>query len=406
MPKTPEQLTLAQARQAALRAQGLWGAKPSATAARAQIGGLVGAVGAVQLDTISVLARSHQLVAHTRLGALSRETIESAYWSGGGEARNFEFWSHAACLLPVEDWPLFEFRREAFRQRGQRWHQVPTKMLKEVERRVADEGPVVSGDLGPSRKENYWWAWSDTKVALEWLFDVGVLACVNRVNWKRQYDLASRAIPAEHRKPVDEVAALTELIRRSLNSLGVATRDDILDVHRLNRKELRVKVDAAWEQFTADPRVTSVRVNGWEQPAYATAELLNSLDRSRPKRSVALSPFDNLIWYRPRLERLFGLTHRLEAYTPAAKRTYGYFAMPVLSGDQIIGRLDPNKQGATFRAVNVTFLSDAPSATEVNAMADAIVEAASWINAESIAVENCPKAKRPLLQALATRGVK
>ena len=401
MTARPQELSLSEARALALRAQGLWDAKPSLRQARSNLPDLVRSLGAVQLDTISTLARSHQLVAHARLGALDRSEIEGAYWSGDGRPAHFEYWSHAACLLPIEDWPLFEFRREATRARGQRWHEVPQGMLAEVEAKVRAEGPLTSSEIGPSRKTNYWWSWSETKVALEWLLDIGVLVCVNRVGWKRQYDLAERVVPARLREPMSEVDALTTLLHRSLRVLGAATRDDLLDVHRLNHKTYTVARRAAWERFLACGDVVPVKVQGWSEPAYAAAAALQQLDRSRPKRRVLLSPFDSLIWFRPRMRRLFGMDHRLEAYTPAAKRQFGYFAMPVLMGDQLIARVDPNKEGGVLRAVRTTFESQRPSDAEVAAVAAALREAASWIGAHSVAVEHCDQAKDRLTQALA-----
>lgn len=394
------ELSLAQARQLALKAQGLWERTPPLATARAQLPDLVRTLGAVQLDTISTLARSHQLVANARLGALTRAEIESTYWSENRPATHFEYWSHAACLLPIEDWPLFEFRRQAYRERGERWHKVPWHLLDDITARIRDEGPVTSSEIGPSRSANYWWAWSETKVALEWLFDTGVLASVNRQSWKRQYDLAERVVPKRAQKPVDQTWAIEQLLHKSLLTLGVGTRDDILDVHRLAQAK-PAELPAAWESFVSSADVISVSVEGWGKPAFASARALEALDRTRPRRCVALSPFDSLIWHRPRLRRLFGIDHRLEAYTPAAKRVFGYFAMPVLFGDRLIGRVDPNKSGQTLRAVNVTFVSAKPSDEEVAAMSTALWEAASWIGADSVRVEKCEGVKLRLNQALA-----
>lgn len=396
----PVELSLAEARQLALRAQGLWEAKPSPRQARLRLPDLVQSLGAVQLDTISTLARSHQLVAHSRLGALDRSEIEAAYWNEHQRPPHFEYWSHAACLLPVADWPLFEFRRQSFLQRGERWHQVPWHLLDDITSRIRAEGPVISGDLGPSRRTNYWWSWSETKVALEWLFDTGVLACVNRVGWKRQYDLAERVIPDRLRQGVEPTTALTTLLLRSLRVNGVGTRDDLLDVHRLTQPRLP-ELTEAWSRFLDSPEVVEVTVAGWTERAFASRSALEQLDRSRPKRQVLLSPFDSLIWYRPRMRRLFGIDHRLEAYIPAARRQYGYFAMPVLMGDRLIARVDPNKEAGTLRAVQVSFEASRPGDAEVAAVASALREAATWIGASEVRIERCDRARSRLVQALA-----
>ena len=150
-------------------------------------------LGAVQLDTISVLARSHELVAYARLGAVGAAKVEKAYWSGGA----FEYWSHAACVLPVEEWPMFGFRRRYFRDRGWRWHEVPQDAGPRVLDALRANGPMTVTELGGARRGGEWWDWSDVKIAVEWLLDVGDVVCTERRAWKRVYDLPERALPPE-----------------------------------------------------------------------------------------------------------------------------------------------------------------------------------------------------------------
>ncbi|KWX10888.1 cytoplasmic protein, partial [Carbonactinospora thermoautotrophica] len=186
-------LSADEARRIALRAQGLLGAPDR----RAGVAGLLRRLGAVQLDTISVLARSHELVPYARLGAVGRATVETAYWAnGGGSAVAFEYWAHAACVLPVEEWPYFAFRRRAFRRRGWRWHRVPERTCADVLARLRAEGPLTATELGGAKNGGPWWDWSDTKIAIEWLLDLGEVVCVARRGWKRVYDLPERALPA------------------------------------------------------------------------------------------------------------------------------------------------------------------------------------------------------------------
>ncbi|HEY7622111.1 MAG TPA: crosslink repair DNA glycosylase YcaQ family protein, partial [Solirubrobacteraceae bacterium] len=147
-------------------------------------------LGAVQLDTISVLARSHELVAYARLGAVGRERVERAYWSGAA----FEYWSHAACVLPVEEWPMFAFRRRWFRARGQRWHKVGPEACDRVLEALRANGPMTVTELGGGRRGADWWDWSDAKIAVEWLLDLGEVICTERRAWKRIYDLPERVL--------------------------------------------------------------------------------------------------------------------------------------------------------------------------------------------------------------------
>ena len=166
--------------------------------------GVLRRVGAVQLDTISVLARSHELVAYARLGPIGREAVEAAYWPAS-KPKTFEYWAHAACILPIEDWPYYAWRRRAIAARGQRWHQVSERACDEVLARLRDEGPLTATQLGGAKAGGPWWDWSEVKIAAEWLLDTGRAVCVRRVGWRRVYDLPERAVPAPllDREPTD-----------------------------------------------------------------------------------------------------------------------------------------------------------------------------------------------------------
>jgi uncharacterized protein len=208
-------------------------------------------LGAVQLDTVSVLARSHELVPYSRLGPVGREAVETAYWGGGagldhpGPVTTFEYWSHAASILPVEEWPWFAFRRRSYRRRGIRWHDVPTRALDALRDRLRTEGPLTTTELGGAKRSGEWWDWSEAKVGVEWLLDVGEVVCSRRVGWRRVYDLAERAVPEIHRAPSaswvdsdgvagpDDDTCLSELLLRSVRVCGVGTIGDVADVHRL-----------------------------------------------------------------------------------------------------------------------------------------------------------------------------
>ncbi|MGW2637183.1 winged helix-turn-helix domain-containing protein [Streptomyces sp. NPDC001348] len=383
-PRPAIELSADDARRIALRAQGFLGAPDR----RAGVRGVLRHLGAVQLDTISVLARSHELVPYARLGAVGRKTVEQAYWR---DTHAFEYWSHAACILPVEEWPHFAFRRRAYRDRPHWHHQLPDGVYEQVIKQLRAEGPLTATELGGAKRTSEWWDWSGTKVAVERALMYGEVVCVERRGWKRVYDLAERAVPdALLHDELDDTECLLRLVRLAGQSLGVGTRADIADYHRLKGEQ----VDAV----IADSGLVPVTVEGWGKPAWADPAALETPPRGR-HRTTLLSPFDSLIWERARTERIFGFTHRLEAYVPKPKRVYGYFAMPVLAGGRLVGRVDPAREGSTLVARQVTL--DGPKA--VPSVAQALVEAASWVDCTGVRVErvDAPELRGPLTVELA-----
>ncbi|WP_328721386.1 winged helix DNA-binding domain-containing protein [Streptomyces sp. NBC_00247] len=377
------ELSADQARRIALRAQGFLGAPDR----RAGVPGVLRHLGAVQLDTISVLARSHELVPYARLGGIGRKAVEEAYWSGG---RAFEYWSHAACVLPVEEWPHFAFRRRAYRNRPQWHHELPAGTYDTVIAQLRAEGPLTATQLGGAKNGGEWWDWSATKVAVERALMYGEVVCTERRGWKRVYDLAERAIPDRflHDDLTDEECR-RRLVALAGRSLGVGTRSDLADYHRLKAEHFDTAVAASG--------LVPVTVEGWGKPAWADPEALTAEPRGR-HRTTLLSPFDSLIWERARTERIFGFTHRLEAYTPKPKRLHGYFAMPLLAGGRLQGRVDPAREGTTLVARQVSLAS--PKA--VAPMAEALVEAASWVGCTDVRLErvDTPGLREPLAAAV------
>ena len=382
-------LSADQARRIALRAQGLLGAPDR----RGGVRGVLRHLGAVQLDTISVLARSHELVPYARLGPVGRTAVDAAYWGGG---TTFEYWSHAACILPVEEWPLFAFRRRAFLAKGHRWHRLEDaeQSCGEVLARLRAEGPLTSTELGGAKKGGEWWDWSETKIAVEWLLDTGQVVCTERRSWKRVYDLTERAVPGELLAvDLDDAACVRQLLRQSGTALGVATAKDLADYHRLKAQQVTAALPGSG--------LVPVLVEGWGRageaaPAWADPDALGEEPRGR-HRTTLLSPFDSLIWDRARTERIFGLSHRLEAYTPKEKRQHGYFAMPLLSGGRLVGRVDPAREGRTLVARQVSL----DSAKALEPLAQALNEAAQWVGCDSVRVERLhDEALRPALEKL------
>ena len=343
------------------------------------------ALGAVQLDTISVLARSHELVPYARLGAISRDEIESAYWKRDDA---FEYWAHAACILPIEMWPYFEYRRRRSRERYS--NNGYRAAAKEAIARLHGEGPLTATDLGGAKRGGIWWDWSDTKRALEIMLAEGKVVCVERRGWRRIYDLAERAIPDEllNQTP-DDLDCWAHLVEIAGKRLGVATRADLSDYFRLRTID--------WSATLERSELVEVEVKGWKDRAWAHPDALRWLDegiRGR-HRTTLLSPFDSLVWDRDRTFRVFDFHHRLEAYVPKPKRIHGYFAMPLLAKGKLVGRVDPSRRDGALVANKVTV-----EPASVADLAKALLEAASWVGADSVVVERLdPESAGPELEA-------
>ena len=367
-------------------------------------------VGAVQLDTISVLARSHELVAYARLGAVGRERIERAYWHPR-VASAFEYWAHAACVLPIEEWPFYAFRRRAFLARGKRWHDNHPGAGAEVLARLRSDGPLTATQLGGAKNGGAWWDWSETKIAVEWLLDTGDAICVRRTGWRRVYDLPERVLPPDllGADPTD-AECLIHLARVSAQALGVVTKADMSDYHRItNFGNGRNPAGLSADDAAMAAGLVPVEIDGgrggslraWADPAVVSA--LSAGDgrpqRSGRHRTTLLSPFDSLVWDRKRTRRMFDFEHSLEAYVPREKRVHGYFTMPLLAGGRLVGRVDPAREGKTLIARQLTL--DSPKAAEP--MARALVEAAGWVGCDNVSLAQVsPAALEPRLRAALT----
>jgi uncharacterized protein len=396
------QLSADEARRITLYAQGFLGSGGR----RGGVAGMLRRIGAVQLDTISVLARSHELVAYARLGPVGRDAVENAYWPPDTSA-TFEYWAHAACVLPLEHWPYYAWRRRAIAARGQRWHKVSEAACEEVLARLKAEGPLTATQLGGAKAGGPWWDWSEVKIAAEWLLDTGRAVCVRRTGWRRVYDLPERAIPGpllEHRPSDDE--CLAHLVGGTTRALGVATQADMVEYQRLNGYWRSPENAGNLDSAATAAGLTPVTVAGGKRPlpAWADPAALAWLDaggRGR-HRTTLLSPFDSLIWDRKRTLRMFGYRHALEAYVPKEKRVHGYYTMPLLAGGQIVGRVDPARSGKTLLARHVTL--DKPAA--VAPMARALAEAAQWVGCDTVHPELTSPSHlaQPLLAALRAEG--
>jgi uncharacterized protein len=410
------QFTLSQdeARVITLHAQGLVGAD----ARKGGVPTMLRRLGGVQLDTISVLARSHELVAYARLGAIPRAQVERAYWHLRQPAA-FEYWSHAACVLPLEEWPFYAFRRRAFARRGRRWQQSHPEVCERVLARIRAEGPLTATELGGAKNGGAWWDWSDTKIAVEWLLDTGEVICVRRSGWRRVYDLPDRILPPDlTATDLTDAECVTRLAGVAARALGVVTAADLSDYQRVRYggAELRAP-EAVGQALTAAGAAEAAglipvqiaagrggsALRAWAHPAAVLPDgtVVGSAPRGR-HRTTLLSPFDSVVWDRKRTFRVFGFEHSLEAYVPQAKRVHGYFTMPLLAGGRLVGRVDPARSGTTLIARKLSM--DKPAAAEP--MAQALVEAASWVGCDSVKLQHVepPHLEPRLRSALSEHG--
>jgi len=259
-----------------------------------------------------------------------RHEIEAAYWSTPAVA--FEYYGHANCILPIEAWPYFAFKRRANVDGTHPWFTVHESEVEEVRARLR-EGPVTASDLGGARQGNGgWWSWSAAKRAVELLYYRGEAVCTERRGWKRFYDLPERAIPPEllSHEPTD-AECISYLVGVTARALGVGTRRDIIEYLRLTRGTQGSRLQGVMiDEAIEEQGLVAVEVEGWDEVAYAPKEALAEPVKGE-SRTTLLSPFDSLIWDRKiarRTERLFGFTYLLEAYVPKDERVHGYFVMP------------------------------------------------------------------------------
>ena len=383
--KSTFDLSLKQARRIALTAQGFAESRRHAAPGRSHFGKVAGRLGVIQIDSVNVLTRTHYLPAFSRLGDYPQGVLEGEAW--GRKRTLFEYWGHEASLMPLAMQPLFRWRM-ARAEAGETWGGLARfgrerrdyidNILAEIEQR----GPVTGGDFatGP-RGQPGWWSWSEGKRALEWLFWTGYLTTATRRGFERVYDITERALPpAIIGLPTpSEEDAIRELVRLSARSMGVATEADLRDYYRLPldgaRRAVRELVEAG--------ELTAVKVQGWDKPGYLHPE-------ARPKRIGAhalLSPFDNLIWFRDRAERLFGIQIRLEIYTPAEKRVHGYYVLPFLEGEAITARVDlkSDRQAKVLRVQAAHAEPEAGPETPA-ALAAELVRMAGWLGLERVDV--------------------
>ena len=327
-------LTADAARRTAVAAQGFAEHKPAGAVTRAHVKRLISRVQVLQLDSVSVAVRAHYAPVFSRLGPYDRDVVDRAAWSHSARAPRLlvEYWAHEAALMSVDDWPLLRWRMREYTHG--RWGteivKKNGKLAEDIVAAVAELGPSTAGQIEahlesePRGRKGPWWDRSDTKWVAEALWSAGVLTTATRVGFARHYDLTERVLPAEVvGREVSDEEAVRELALRAATALGVATEADIRDYFRLGAKQIKPAIAA----LVASGELEPVEVTGWNGPAYLRA---GQLVPRRDRGTALLCPFDPLIFFRPRVERVFGFHYRIEIYTPAPKRQFGYYVWPCL----------------------------------------------------------------------------
>lgn len=385
------QLSNEAARTLMVAAQGLH-RRPDRTATKADVLETVRRMGALQIDTIHVVARSPYLVLWSRLGDYAPVWLDELL----AEGMLFEYWAHQACFLPIADYPLYRHRMLDPASMGSKYsHAWMAAHRQEVERLLAlirERGPVRAADfVRTDGKASGWWEWKPEKRALESLFSAGELMIARRENFQRVYDLRERVLPAWNDAQLPLLAAARrELVLKAVRALGITTARWIADYFRTRKRD----TDHLPAALADEGALRHVQVAGWKSAAYVHPDNLQLVEAAvsgtlRPELTTLLSPFDPLVWDRARAQAVFGFDYRIECYTPAPKRRYGYFTLPILRRGALVGRLDPKAhRKAGYFEVKALHLEPGIPVTDdlVADIAGALQECAAWHGTPEVVV--------------------
>lgn len=332
-----EKLSLATARRIALAAQGFADPRPTGAITRRHLQRVLDRTGLLQIDSVSAVVRAHYMPLYSRLGSYPMALLDDAM--APKKRMLFEYWAHEASLLPLETFPLLRWRM-ARAEDGMygglaKFGRANRPYIEEIFRQVVDRGPIAASDIEGSKGSGGWWGWSQEKHAFEWLFWAGRITTHSRRGFERLYDLPERVLPADiYDRPVPQAEdAHRELLRISARAHGVATGICLRDYFRLSPADMKGRLEELVELGELIP----VRVEGWDRQAYLHADA--RIPRKIQARAL-LAPFDPLVFERTRAEQLFDFRYRIEIYTPAERRQYGYYVLPFLLGERIVARVD------------------------------------------------------------------
>ena len=323
------------ARRIALAAQGFTTPRPTGKVTRTHLRRVFDTIGLIQIDSVNVLVRSQEMPLFSRLGPHARTLIPDAVADG----ELFEYWAHVASLVPTKHRHLWRWRMDRYQasEHG-KWFKAHRPQVERVLEQVRRDGPIVVGDVHGrvKNKGGTWWDWDEAKIALETLFDHGVVGATRRrQDFARLYDIVERMLPAHvlEQPPTPEHEARKQLLMLAARSLGVGTLKDLCDYPRINAIACKPVV----AELVDEGRLIAVEVDGWGKPAFLHPDA--ATPRSVAGRAL-LSPFDSLVWFRERTERVFDFEYRIEIYTPKPKRIYGYYVLPFLLDGHLAGRVD------------------------------------------------------------------
>lgn len=400
-------LTAAQARRIAVAAQGFAEPRPQGPVSRAHLRRLISRIQVLQLDSVSVAVRAHYAPVFSRLGPYDRDVLDRAAWSHTSRSPRLlvEYWAHEAALMAVEDWPLLRWRMREYTH-GRWGTHIVKKNLRLAEKILAaveELGPSTAGQveahLGAEQRgrKGPWWDRSDTKWVTEALFASGQLTTATRVGFARHYDLTERVLPPEVvAREVADDDAVRQLVLRAAGALGVATEADLRDYFRLSPRQSKPAV----AELVAAGELEAVEVEGWQAPAYLRAG--QKVPR-RDRGTALLCPFDPLIFFRPRVERLFdGFRYRIEIYTPAAKRQFGYYVWPFLLDGMLVGRVDlkADRANDVLHVVGAFTETQQRSPRVAGPLAGELRTMATWLNLSEVTVGTRGELAAPLAAAL------
>ena len=384
-------LSAAEARRIALAAQGFSRPRPAVAGTR-QLNLAMARMATLQIDSVNVFARSHYMPLFSRLGPYDPAALDRLLFSR--RPPYVEYWAHVAAFIPAADWSLFRFRMDDLRAKygtkADGWFQTHRKTVEWVRAELIDRGPLRPAQIerdAPTGARGQWWDWDDVKNALEYLFMFGEVAIAGRRGFERRYGLAADVIPADVlAAPVPRDDAIRELVRRAATAYGVATAADLADYWRIAD---RPAILGAIGDLTDTGELLPVTVEGWTtagRPAKAWVHRDAALPR-RVDATALLTPFDPVVWFRDRAERLFGFEYRIEIYTPAPKRRYGYYSLPLLVGDDLVGRIDLKAdRAASTLLVQSAWWEHGRPADAAARVADELRAAARWQSLEHISI--------------------
>jgi uncharacterized protein YcaQ len=384
-------LSAAEARRVALAAQGFARPRPAAAGTR-QLNAALARMATLQIDSVNVFARSHYMPLFARVGAYDPAALDRLLFAR--RAPYVEYWAHVAAFIPASDWGLFRFRMDALREKyGSQpggWFDTHRDIVDWVRAELADRGPLRPAQIEHDAKKGArgpWWDWDVVKHALEHLWLFGEVAIAGRRGFERRYGLAEQVIPSTALNvEVSREDAIRELVSRAARAYGVSTAADLADYWRIaDRKAVLAAVGDLVDAGELQP----VTVQGWTsggRPSPAWVHREASLPR-RIDAAAILTPFDPVVWFRDRAERLFDFEYRIEIYTPAPKRRYGYYSLPVLIGDDIVGRVDLKAdRAASTLLVQSAWWERSRPVDAAPLLAEQLRLAASWQGLENISV--------------------